>query len=489
MPSQGRLRALTAQVDIHCLDIADGLRHVNRSILSFASMAELHPQSIDSAKPPLSRALICDRKRLTSLALCLTGVIPASAMRYTLLIAFLLLANHIYGENWPQFRGPNAQGCSAEKDVPLRWTATENIAWKTAVPGEGWSSPVVWGETVVLTMAADSGKSCHVMALRADTGQLLWDTQAFVQEMRRKEGRNTYATPTPATDGQRVYACFNDGSFCALDFKGQVVWTNRAYGFYSQHGLGTSPVLVNDLLVMARDGSSDGEDKSLGWQKPWDRGYIVALDTRTGQERWKATRGLSRISHGAPALWKTADGRQQLVSEAGDVVQGFDPQTGKRLWSYEVIGEGKVPSVVVGNGLIFTAGGWGGRESIKAFAPGEGLKWERKGVMPKVPSMLVHEGLLYAVTDAGMASCLDATTGEIVWTQRLGRAYSASPVYAAGRVYFVGDNGETTVVAAGREFKLLATNPIGERVQASPAISGGRILIRTERNLFAIGAP
>ena len=415
-------------------------------------------------------------------------------MKRILFLIFQLVLANANAENWPQFRGPNSEGCSSENGVPLSWSAKENIAWKTALPGESWSSPIVWQDTLFVTTATHEGKSCHVLALDRETGKILWDQEVFQQSLGHKEGRNTYATPTPATDGGRVYACFFDGSFAALDFTGKLIWSNRAYPFYSQHGLGTSPILHGNLLIMARDGSNNGEDKGLGWQRPWDQAFIVALDTRTGKERWKAHRGLSRISHGVPALWDH-DSKVELISEAGDVVQGFDLQTGERLWSSQVIGEGKVPSTVIGEGLVFTAGGWGGRESIKAFKLGghghletNNLAWEQKKGMPKVPSMLYVKPHLFAVTDGGMATCLKAATGEIVWQERLGGSFSASPVTAEGRIYFVSDEGETTVIEAGPAFKVLAKNPLGEKVQASIAISQGQLFIRTEKSLFCIGA-
>jgi hypothetical protein len=361
------------------------------------------------------------------------------------------------------------------------------------LPGESWSSPIVWGDQVFVTTATDGGESCRVLALDRKSGAILWNKEVFKQVLRRKEGRNSYATPTPATDGERVYACFGEGSFAALTLAGELVWTNRNYLHYSQHGLATSLLLYRDRLIMARDGSSDGEDKGLGWQTPWDQAYILALDTRTGRERWKARRGLSRISHGVPALWEQ-EGTVDLVSEAGDVVQGFNLETGERLWSSQVVGEGKVPSTVVGEGLVFTAGGWGGRESIKAFRLGgqgdlgtNNLVWEQRKGMPKVPSMLYVKPHLFAITDGGIATCLKAATGQIVWQERVGGNFSASPVTAEGRIYFVSDEGETTVIEAGPEFKVLARNPLGEKVQSSPAISQGQIFIRTEKNLFCIG--
>jgi len=406
----------------------------------------------------------------------------------------LAVAATLEAANWPQFRGPTGQGISTDKNTPLNWSATENIAWKTELPGESWSSPIVWGDRVFVTTATEDGASCRVLALDRKSGKILWDKEVFQQVPRRKEGRNSYATPTPATDGQRVYTCFGDGSFAALNFAGEVVWTNRDYKFYGQHGLGTALLLHEGAVIMARDGSNDGEDKKLGWQTPWDQAYVLALDARTGKERWKGKRGLSRISHGTPVIWEH-DGKSQVVTEAGDVVQGFDLKTGQRLWSSLVAGEGKVPSTVIGDGLVFTSGGWGGKESIKAFKLGgqgdlqeSNLVWEQKKGMPKVPSMLYVKPHLFAITDGGIATCMKGATGEIVWQERVGGNFSASPVVADGRIYFVGDNGETTVIEAGPEFKVLAKNPLGEKLQASPAISQGQIFIRTEKNLFCIGA-
>jgi outer membrane protein assembly factor BamB len=352
----------------------------------------------------------------------------------------------------------------------------------------------VWNDRVFITTATDGGESCHVLSIDRKSGKTLWDKMVFTQTLRRKEGRNTYATPTPATDGKRVYACFGDGSFVALDFDGEIVWTNRDYKFFGQHGLGSSPMLYGDLLIMARDGSSDGEDKTLGWQKPWDQSYILALETATGKERWKARRGLSRISHGVPNIWEH-DGRAEVVSEAGDVLQGFEVKTGERLWSSEVIGEGKVPSVVLGDGLAFTAGGWGGKESIKAFRLGgsgelkeANLLWEQRRGMPKVPSMLYLKPHLYTINDGGIAQCLKSDSGEVVWSKRIGGNFSASPVAAGGRIYFLNDEGETTVIQAGTEFKEIARNPLSENAQASIAISQGQLFVRTVKHLWCVGA-
>jgi outer membrane protein assembly factor BamB len=402
----------------------------------------------------------------------------------------------VAAENWPQFRGPAGQGVSSETGLPVKWSAGENIAWKTVLPGEGWSSPVVWGERVFVSTATEGGVSCRLLCLSRTEGKILWNVEVFQQVPGHKGERNSYATPTPCTDGERVYAVFGDGSFVALDFEGRMAWVNRDFPFYGEHGLGTSPILWEDLLIMARDGSSAGDNKKLGWQLPWDKSFVLALEKSTGKVRWKAGRGLSRIAHVVPNIWKSPDGRTEVISGAGDVVQGFDAKTGEQVWSSKNIGEGVVPSIVLGDGLAFTACGWGGRESIKAFRLGgrgdlgeSNLAWEQRKGMPRIPSYLYLKPYLFTLSEGGIAMCLKGETGEIVWQERIGGNFSASPVSAEGKLYCLSDAGETTVLEAGSEFKVVAKNTLGEKCQASMAISQGRLFIRTERNLYCVGKP
>ncbi len=404
-----------------------------------------------------------------------------------------LSATLVLADNWPQFRGPNGQGVSSEQNLPVSWNAGSNMLWKVAIPGEGWSSPIVWQGRVFVTTATDKGEGCHVLCLDAAGGKVLWDKEVFKQVLTRREARNSFATPTPATDGKRVYAVFSDGSIAALDFEGQVVWTNRDFKFYSQHGLANSPILWEGLLIMARDASSPGDDKSMGWQTPWEQSFAVALDAGTGQVRWKGMRGLSRIGHGVPCIWTGPDGRPQVVSAAGDVVQGFDARTGERIWNSFNKGEGVVPSSVLGEGLVYTACGYSGRESVKAFRlDGRGdlketnLAWEQRQGMPKVPSLLYVKPYLYTVTDSGMVTCFKGDTGDVVWQDHLSGSFSASPVYAAGKIYFLSDTGETSVIEAGPQFKVVSKNLLAEKCQASMAVSGGRLFIRSEKSLFCI---
>lgn len=411
-------------------------------------------------------------------------------------VVLTLLALPAVAENWPAFRGPTGQGTSSETDLPLKWTATENVRWKAEVPGEAWSSPIVWEDHVFVTTATDGGKSCRVLAFDRATGKELWNTEVFTQETLRKEQRNTYATPTPCTDGERVYAEFGGGGIAAVDFEGNVAWANDDFPFYSRHGLGNSPVLHEGLLIMSHDGSTraTGDEEKVGWQKPWDKSFLLALDSKTGEVAWKTGRGTSRIGHVSPIVWKGGDGKAVVISGAGDVVQGFDPRTGDLLWTHKNEGEGVTPGYVIVDGLVVTASGWGGRESTKAFKLGgtgdlgeTAIAWEEKKGMPHLSSYVAVDDRVHWVSDDGVAWCVDAATGETVWRERLGRNFAASPLAAAGRIYFTGDDGKTMVVEAGPTFKVLAENPLGERVQASPAASQRNLFIRTERHLYCIG--
>ncbi|HEY2585409.1 MAG TPA: PQQ-binding-like beta-propeller repeat protein [Tepidisphaeraceae bacterium] len=398
--------------------------------------------------------------------------------------------------DWPRFRGPTGQGISAETGLPMEWSAGKNVRWKTAVPGLGWSSPIVWGDRVFLTSTSPDGVACHVICVNKSDGRILWDKQVFEQEPTRKEGKNSYATPTPTTDGKHVFAVFSSGGVVSLDFDGSVAWTNLDQHFYSRHGLAASPVLYNDLLIMPYDGSTTevGIDEKIGWQKPWDKAYILAFEKETGKVRWRANRGLSRQAHVTPQVIDVA-GRPTLISPAGDVVQGFNPDTGERLWSAHSQGEGVVPTFVTGGALLFTSSGFEA-ETIRAFRLDAGmhgnvtkshLAWEQKKAVPIMPSFLYHDGLLFTIKESGIAQCLDAKTGQILWHQRLQGTYSASPVYSEGRIYMLSEQGETTVFAASREgYKELARNPLEGPCQASPAVSDGNILVRSEHDLFCI---
>ncbi|MDR1963001.1 MAG: PQQ-binding-like beta-propeller repeat protein [Planctomycetaceae bacterium] len=398
-------------------------------------------------------------------------------------------------ENWSRFRGPNGQGVSAASDLPLQWSAEENIAWKTEIPGEGWSSPVIWNDHIFLTSAAEEGKNCHVIAVSRKTGKILWDKMVFTQEPQFKHPKNSFATPTPVTDGLAVYAVFGSGGFIALDFNGNKIWSNQELHYYSQHGLGTSPILYHDLLVIAINPSNREEPKRLGWQDPWDQSYLLALDKKTGQERWRGKRGMSKIGHATPAIIQV-DGKDQIVSPVGDVIQGFDPVNGKLIWTIKSPGEPVVPSPAIGDGLVYTAPM--PSDAIRAVRTnGTGdctethIAWEQKRNVPKMASFLYVKPCLYAANDNGSFSAYDAETGEFLWQKRLSGALNPSPLYADGKIYVLSELGTTTVLKPAANPKeppeIVAENELGEHTLASMAVAGKQLFIRTDHHLWCIG--
>jgi len=251
-------------------------------------------------------------------------------------------------------------------------------------------------------------------------------------------------------------------------------------------------VLYEDMVIVPFDWSSPGPNKSVGWQTPWDKAVILAVDKNTGKTRWRGSRGGSQIAHVTPQI-AGVDGRDQLVSGAGGVVQGFDPKSGERLWTVSSPGEGVVPSVVVGDSMAFTASGFGEETILAVRLGGSGdvtqthVAWRVKEDVPHVPSMLYVSPRLYSITETGVISCRRGTTGELLWRERMGGKHSASPVWADGKVYFLAEKGKMTVIEDGPAFKVVAQNELGETCCASPAVSQGNIFLRTERALYCIG--
>jgi len=414
---------------------------------------------------------------------------------WPLLVAALVCSTFVslQAENWPRFRGPTGQGMSSETGLPLHWSATQNVSWKIEIPGQGWSSPIVWGDRVFVTSTTDEGRSCHVICVDRRTGELVWNTKVFEQSIKKKRPENSYATPTPTTDGERVYVVFGGGGMAAVDYDGKVAWTCHEVDFYGHHGLAASPILVGDLVVMPYDGSSDGENNKVGWKIPWREAVLLAVDKVTGKVRWRGKRGLSRLGHVTPNVLHE-NGETQIVSGAGDCVQGFDPQTGELIWTIYSQGEGVTPSIVIGDGLIFSCSGFEEPTIRVVRTGGQGdvteshITWEQKKGVPSLASLLYVKPYLYSVTDAGVVTCFEAATGDVVWQERIGGKHSSSPIYADGKIYFLTEaEGETTVIAAGGEFKVLARNTSGEKCKASMAASQGNLFIRSERHLLRIG--
>lgn len=393
-------------------------------------------------------------------------------------------------DEWPRFRGPNGQGVIAG-EAPTVWGESQNIRWKVDIAGEGWSSPIVSGGRVYLTGTTDGGTRCHVLVFDADSGKPLWNREVLTQTPSRKENKNSFATPTPVVAEGIVFAVFGQGGIAAVDaVEGSIKWTYTDIAHYSQHGLGASPIVWKNRLIMAYDGSSSGPDKKVGWQTPWDGAVLIALDTKTGKKIWQASRGKSRIGHSTPVI-RTINGTEVLLSQGGDVVQGFDPATGNRLWSVPNTGEGLVPSPVIADGMIVTTPGWP-TPAIRAWTLSSAtepptLAWERTKNVPMLPSSVFVNGLLIALSEKGIVTALDPKTGTVVWEERLSGSFSASLVSAGGKVYALNETGETFVFDAAKTWNLVSRNKLPGVFQATPALMKGRIYLRSDKRLFAIG--
>ncbi|GHT36220.1 serine/threonine protein kinase [Planctomycetales bacterium] len=395
------------------------------------------------------------------------------------------------------FRGSTGQNISAATGLPVKWNGenNENIAWKTEIPGDGWSSPVIWNDHIFLTTATDDGKECRIIAVDKNTGKILWNKMVFTQEPQNKHPRNSFATPTPVTDGKIVYALFSSGGFAALDFDGNTVWTNIDLHYYSKHGLGTSPILYKDLLIASINPSSK-EDIKLGWQDVWDKNFLLALDKNTGKERWRGKRGLSRIGHSTPIVI-SADGKDQIMSPAGNVIQGFNPENGDLIWTVQSLGEPSVPSAAYGDGLVFMANA--PSDFIRAIrCNGKGdctstnIVWESKRNVPTMASFLYVKPCVYTACDNGSFSAFDAATGEFFWQKRIsGSKLNPSPIYADGKIYVLSEEGITTVLKPEadpkKEPEVLSENELGEHALASIAVSEKSLYIRTDKHLWRIG--
>ena len=422
-------------------------------------------------------------------------------MKQTLTFAFALLFLSVpvlaEPEQWARFRGPNGQGISSATGLPTQWSDTENIAWKTPIPGEGWSSPVIWDNHIFLTSATDGGRECRVIAVDRRTGEILWDRMVFVQELTSRNNRNSRATPTPVTDGERVYALFPNGHFVALDFEGNIVWINP-FDFYSGHGLGTSPMLYGDLLITAINPSNrvQGDERFIGWQRPWDQSFLLAIDKNTGEERWRTPRGMSRISHSVPVVIQV-DGKDQIVSVVGDLVQGFEPATGELIWQVRGSGEPAVPTPAIGEGMVF-ASFTGGQpiHGIKTNGKGDvtdtHVVWRQQEGSPLISSFLYANSVLYSADNRSNFTAFKAETGEVLWQHRLdGGRPDSSPIYADGKIYVTTHEGITTVFRPNANpavaAEVIAVNDIGAMVQATLAIAGNQIFLRTNTELWCIG--
>ncbi len=382
---------------------------------------------------------------------------------------------------WPRWRGPTGQGLVIGSGYPDKWSSTENIRWKTPVPGSGNSSPIVWADRIFLTTAYDGGQRLSVLAFRRSDGSRIWETFAPGGRGEFTHRKNGHASATPATDGERIYVSFGSRGVFALDLNGKQVWHQDLGPVENYWGTAGSPLLYKDRLIVYQDQRAGS--------------FIVALDARTGKPVWKTNRDAS-VGWGTPVAIR-AGNRDEIIVHSQSRVTAYDPDTGRELWRcggslFEVI-----PTPVVGHGMLFCSSGRAG-PTLAIRPGGQGdvtnthLVWSSPRGSPFVPSPILYGDYLYMVNDmASVVTSFEAATGVSMWQGRLGVAqregFSASPVAFDGKVFFTNDNGETFVLRAGPKFELLHSNSLGERTLASPALVDGRWYIRTEGNLIAIG--
>ena len=391
----------------------------------------------------------------------------------------MILALALLLQEWPQFRGPDGQGHADVKSLPLKWTDA-SAAWKTPIPGLGWSSPVVADGRIWMTTATDEGKSLRAVCVDATSGKLLKDVEVFkLAAPGRVHQKNSHASPTPLLEDDRVYVHFGPHGTACLNKEGEIVWKQQVkYG--PVHGPGGSPLLWKDLLVFSCDGG--------------DAQFVVALDKKTGAQKWRTSRPpndyAKKFAFSTPLV---VDGL--LVSPGASAVTAYEPASGKPVWTLRYAeGYSVVPRPVAGHGLIFLGTGYDKPTLIAVKAGGKGdvtdthLAWKLERGAPHNPSPLLIGDELYIVSDNGVAACLDAKTGRELWKERLGGNFSASPLHAAGRIYFQDENGATAVVKPGKTFEKLATNQLPGKTLASPAPLEGALLIRTDKALYRINA-
>ncbi len=431
-------------------------------------------------------------------------------IRLSLLVAISVLTFVTMAQddrNWPEFRGPRGDGVSRSRGLPLTWSEGTNVAWKTPIHGRAWSSPVVWGKQVWLTTATEDGRELSVLCVDRDSGRIVHDRKLFeVGKPQFAHKFNTYASPTPAVERGRVYVSFGSPGIACLSARdASVLWERRDFECNHYRGAGSSPVLWKGLLFLNFDGS--------------DHQFVVALDARTGKTVWRRDRSIDFKDLGPDGLpesegdWRKAfatcqvarvNGLMTLLSQGAKAFYAYTPRTGQELWRVEErTSHSAGTRPVVGKGLVYFPTGWSQGQTL-AVRPGQrgevvdanaetpagsqlAVVWKSKRATPKKPALTLVGDLLFGVEDGGVATCWEAGTGEVVWNERLGGNYSASPLAAEGRLYCFSEEGKTVVVAAERNFRRLAENELEDGFMASPAVAGKSLIVRTKSALYRIG--
>ena len=407
--------------------------------------------------------------------------------------ALLGCAAPVWAENWPQFRGPHSQGVSFETGLPVKWSATQNVKWKTPLPGPGHSSPIIWGNRIFLTAFRPGGGKGQLLVLSLDkaTGRILWEREVPAERIEQTHSTNAPASPTPVTDGRYVYVYFGSRGLVAFDFAGNKVWEKPLGPFPNEWGTASSPIIYKDLAIVQCD--TQGES------------FVLAVNLKNGETVWKTVRK-ELPSWGTPTVVVPSSGSPELVTNASNFVRAYDVATGAEKWRLGGSSKITAPTPIFSRGLIVVASGRAPERPIFVIRPGGSgditpasgaesgshVVWKKTGRGSYMPTPIAYGDSLYVLSNAGLFDAYELETGKEVYRQRVehgGSGFSASPVAGDGRIYLSSEDGDVFVLRAGPTFEILSKNPMGEPLMATPAIAGGTIYIRSERHLFAIGAP
>jgi outer membrane protein assembly factor BamB len=409
-----------------------------------------------------------------------------SALLVLLTLAFSVLSG-LAGPNWPEFRGPERNGHATAGKPPLSWGETNHVVWKTLIHDLGWSSPVVWEKQVWLTTATEDGRQMFAICVDADTGRVVHDVKVFdTPQPDHVASVNSYASPTSAVEAGRVYVHYGTYGTACLDTRdGRILWTRRDLNCDHHEGPGASLLLEGDRLYFTVDGR--------------DVQYVVALHKTTGRTDWKTNRSVDysqfpsncRKAFCTPILIDVA-GRRQLFSPGAKAMIAYDPESGAELWKARYNGWSMVPRPLFGHGLLYVVNDyerpelWAVRPDGQEDVTETHVAWKVVKDMPATASFLLIDGLLFMVNDQGFALCLEATTGNVIWRERLKGRHSASPIFAAGRIYFFSEKNLTTVIEPKREFHVLAENQLEDRLMATPAVNGNAFILRSKTHLYRL---
>jgi len=440
------------------------------------------------------RRIVPNRRRVFSLTYEGKGNSMKMNRRSCSLCVALMSVVLFSGADWTRLRGPGATGVSDDKGLPIRWSATENVVWKTALPGKGGASPITLDGKIYLTAYSGYGLdrskpgdqkdlTHHVLCFNRADGKIIWEktSKALLPEQEYNKGHidlHGYASATPVTDAESLFVFFGRSGVRALDLNGKLLWHVEVGSNLNSWGSAASPILFGDLVIV----NASIESESL-----------LALNKKTGKVVWKAT-GIQE-SWSTPLVVDLPDGKRELVLSMHSKVLGFEPATGKKLWACDSMPDYVVPMTVADKGVVYITGGRSSKTlAVRAGGRGDVTDTHRLWMINKgckVPSPLIHDGLLYWVSNLDTAACIQADTGEVIYHQRLPKrgAFYGSAVMAEGRIYAVSKMRGTVVLAAGKQFKQLARNdPLDESLfNATPVISNGQLLLRSDRFLYCIG--